>query len=450
MALPNPQPKAPVKLCLWLYFWLLLLEGALRKWILPDFSDLLFIIRDPVALITYVFAIRAGVFPWRPAIVVLWLLAALSLAFSLVGDASFLVTLFGLRTNYLHIPLIFVMALTLDRHDVIRFGRWFMICSVPIVLLMVVQFKAGADSWINVGAGGKVSGQLRGALGHIRPPGPFSFVAGVVSFFGLTAAFVAYGWTQRTVYSRPFLIVATGAVAASLPISISRSLMFAVLVVMLFMSVIAVRDVRRMPVYFGPLIAIGAILLLAVDTIYVQALVVRWDEAMRAGGGNFYSNIVQRLLEEFTLPFTVAAEAPWFGHGIGMGTVAGARLVTGRHVFLLAESELPRIVLELGPVLGFAFIGWRWWLAASLVKKSWSSYLRTGDSLPWLLTGSTFLAVVFGQWGPATSLGFAVLGSGLTLAALNEPVEEAGDDDEDDEEEEDSDEPEMSRSDPKS
>ena len=52
-----------IRRLIWLYFWLLLLEGALRKWVVPQLSNPLLIIRDPVVLLIYVLAIRARVFP---------------------------------------------------------------------------------------------------------------------------------------------------------------------------------------------------------------------------------------------------------------------------------------------------------------------------------------------------------------------------------------------------
>lgn len=417
----------PTKAAIGLYFWLLLFEGALRKWLFPQWSDVLFVIRDPVVIAIYLFALRARLFPGRPAVMVLWVLATFSLAFALTGDSPFMVTLFGLRTNYLHLPLVFVMAQALDRRDVIHYGRWFILFSVPMLVLMMVQFNSEPDAWVNVGVGGTELGQLRGAMGRIRPPGTFSFISGVVSYFAFMMSFVIYGWVQRGTYSVPMKLIGSVMVLAALPVSISRSLALALLIVALFGAVVVARDVRRIPSYLGPAAAFAALALLAADTIYVEAFLTRWDEAVTAGGGGFYENVVSRIIDQFTQPFELAAGAPIFGHGIGLGTVAGARLSTGKYTFLLSESELARIVLELGPMLGFAFIGWRVWLAALLVVKSWGTFLKEGDSLAWLLAGATFLSVLIGQWGPATSLGFAVFGAGLTLAALNPPADETMD-----------------------
>ncbi len=425
-------PDRPTQIGIWIYFGLLLLEGVFRKWITPQWSDAIFVIRDPVAVVIYLLAIRVRAFPPRPAMVAVWALSVSSLAFSVLGDSPFVVTLFGLRTNYLHLPLIFVMATVFDRDDIIRFGKWFLLTSIPIIALMIYQFNSPPDSWINVGVGASETGQLRGAMNHIRSPGPFSFISGVVSYFAFVLAFVVYGWTRRHVWQWSLLLLATAAAIVAIPVSVSRSLLFAYLVVVLFAIPVVLRDIRRIPSYLGPVVALASFLLLEADSIYVRVFVTRWQEADEAGGGNFYVNVVLRILNEFTLPFRAALDAPLMGHGIGLGTIAGARLATGKYMFLLAESELARIVLELGPILGFAFIAWRVWLSGSLVWGGWRKFLQTGDSLAWLLAAATFLSILWGQWGPSTNLGFAVFGAGLTLAALNDPDDAPEADDTDD------------------
>ena len=61
----SPEARATryIRQLIWLYFWLLLVEGALRKWLLPDLSNPLLVIRDPVVLAIYGLSFRARVFP---------------------------------------------------------------------------------------------------------------------------------------------------------------------------------------------------------------------------------------------------------------------------------------------------------------------------------------------------------------------------------------------------
>ena len=44
----NPENKTirNIRRLIWLYFWLLLIEGALRKWVAPSLSNPLLIIRE--------------------------------------------------------------------------------------------------------------------------------------------------------------------------------------------------------------------------------------------------------------------------------------------------------------------------------------------------------------------------------------------------------------------
>lgn len=410
-----------------LYFTLLIGEGALRKWFLRDFSDLLFVIRDPLVLLIYMLAWRDGVWQrWR-SLVVLWVIAFAALAFAAISDAPWIVVLFGLRTDFLHVPLIFILGSALDRAAVRRYGVAVLLLALAVTTLMVVQFNSPPETLINAGVGGGSGGestQITGALGRVRPPGPFSFVSGAVLFFYLAAAFVVSGWLQPSGWSRTLLVAATLACAAALPVSISRSLLFAMIVIMGFGFAAALRERHRLPRFLVPLLGIGALLAAAADTIYVQAFETRWDEAIVAGGGGFRGNVLDRLIDDFGQPLRLALDAPLTGHGLGLGTVAGARLATGRNEFLLAEIEWSRIVLELGPFVGFAFIAWRVWLAFHLVRTSWRSFRRDGDPLPWLLAGASFFPVLNTQWGPSTHLGFAVFAAGLCLAAQNAPPDE--------------------------
>src|SRR5256885_15144288 len=139
---PEEKAKQRVRQLIWLYFWLLLTEGVLRKWVLPRFSDPLLLIRDPVMLGIYYYAFRARVFPRNGWVVSLWVIALLSLLagillarFSLVSGyvppiPILEVNLYGMRTNFLHLPIIFVMASVFDEEDVKKFGWWIIVLMV--------------------------------------------------------------------------------------------------------------------------------------------------------------------------------------------------------------------------------------------------------------------------------------------------------------------------------
>jgi len=65
--LPSGQDKSLVNVrrLIWLYLVLLIFEGSLRKWVVPEYSNPLLIIRDPVVIFIYLLALRARVFSWN-------------------------------------------------------------------------------------------------------------------------------------------------------------------------------------------------------------------------------------------------------------------------------------------------------------------------------------------------------------------------------------------------
>src|SRR5262245_66481114 len=59
-----------------LVYLLLIFEGSLRKWLLPQLSLYIFFIRDPFVLIAYLLAFRHGLWPTRRQL--LWIVMIMS------------------------------------------------------------------------------------------------------------------------------------------------------------------------------------------------------------------------------------------------------------------------------------------------------------------------------------------------------------------------------------
>lgn len=419
-----------IKRFIWLYFFLLVGEGILRKWIAPGLSNPLLIIRDPVVITIYLLALSSGRFPFRPSVLILVAFALGSIAFATFSAIDPLVVIYGLRINYLHLPLIFIMADMFNRTEAIRIGNVVLWLTIPIGILMILQYLAGEHSWLNAGAGGAMDSQLRGALGRVRPPGPFTFITGPVLWFSLSSAFVIYGWLHRDTYSRRLLIAVTVMTVIIIPVSVSRMLFFSVLIVVLFGAVALFRHPGRAAALMIP----GLLAAITYGLIDDGALTVsfdsRWQDSMATG---FSDSVFGRIINEHTSWLDQISNVPLTGNGIGLGSNVGAQLVTGDVGFQLAESEWTKIIMELGPILGSAFILYRVGLAARLFFTGLLQLFSKANSLPWLICGACVIPVFSGQWGPPTILGFAVFGAGLTLAAARpeDDDEEEGEFDQD-------------------
>jgi hypothetical protein len=156
----NEKTIIYIRRLIWLYLILLIFEGSLRKWVVPQFSDPLLIVRDPIVILIYILALRARVFPWNGYIVSLLIISILSIVLSVFRLWDFippttiaLITGYGFRSNFLHLPLVFVMAKVLNEVDVKNIGRWTLLGMIPMGLLMIAQFRAPAESFINRAAG---------------------------------------------------------------------------------------------------------------------------------------------------------------------------------------------------------------------------------------------------------------------------------------------------------
>jgi hypothetical protein len=439
MSIENREEKAKqrVRQLIWLYLWLLLIEGVLRKWVIPRFSDPLLLVRDPVMLGIYYYAIRAHVFPRNFWVNSLWVLGFLSLVatilfarFSLISGyvptiPLLEVTLYGIRTNFLHLPIIFIMASVFDEDDVKKFGGWILVLMIPMCLLMIAQFKASPDSFINRTAGLSEAEQLTAGGGKIRPPGSFSFISGPVFYMSASAAFLIYGALRRTVYNNWLLISSGVALAIGIFISGSKSSVIAVLLVVF--ALIAILIVRPRAVNkFGWTLIIGVVGAIIVSRLPIfkegfQILSDRFTSAAEATETTVIRGTIERVINDFTEGFKNFGSFPLFGYGIGIGTNVGGRILIGRPAFLLAESEWSRVLGESGPILGLAFLIWRTLFVLYLGRLSFIA-LKRGNLLPILLFGSGFIVLLNGQLGQPTLLGFAVILNGLCLAATRQRV----------------------------
>ncbi len=425
----NQRVLRHLKGWIWAYFFLLIFEGVFRKWVLPQYSDILLVIRDPVALVIYVIAIKARLFPRNAWF---WSIAAIAFLSTLVSlvvlepylpiKPMFFITAFGFRCNFLHLPLIFIIGRALDAEDVKKLGRWMLIGLLPMCLLLAVQFNSSPEAWINRTAGIGESQQITAGGGKIRPPGTFSFVSGVIFYAAMCAAYLLYGALTRGIYRNWLLFSAGFALVVTIGVSGSRSVLLAVLVVLASLLVVIVVRPRAVNQFGRNLLIAGVVLLIALRLpIFnegVQVLSERFTSVAEAEEKSIAGGLIDRTLGGFTEGFLLLGRAPIGGYGLGIGTNGGAKFLTGRTIFLLTEGEWGRIVLESGPILGVAYLAWRTILTIHLGLFSFRQ-LKRGELLPLLLYGAGFLSFLSSQFGQPTNLGFSVFICGLCLAAGN-------------------------------
>ena len=425
----NKYPfNEPLKAAIWLYFLLIIFEGALRKWFLPALSTPLLVIRDPLAIWIFIKARQKGYLKFN-SYSFFMVLAGLISAFTAMtmGHGNLFVAIFGARIFVIQFPLIFAIGRIFDWTDVVKIGKAMLWLALPMTILIGLQFFSPQSAWVNKGVGGDSGGAgFSGALGYFRPPGTFSFTTGVVAFYGMLAAYVFYFWLHAGTVNRILLMAATGCLLISIPFSISRSAFFQVALSIVF-SIIAA---WRRPKYIGRLVAASVIVLIVYQIVghrsffatSTDAFNERFENANESEGG-LHGVLIDRFLGGMLYAVQDAPNLPFFGYGIGMGTNVGSNLLTGSSTFLIAEQEWGRIIGEQGLLLGFIVIIVRIGVTIKITRSS-MKYLKTTDALAWMLVSYCFIGLLQGQWGQPTNLGFSVLSTGLVIAALTKHTTE--------------------------
>ena len=418
---------------IWTYLVLLLVEGALRKWALPNLSDPLLLIRDPIVLAIYFFALRAHVFPRSAYVIAIGIIGVLATILSILMlydylplTIVFFVTAYGFRSDFLHLPLIFVMASTLDLDDVKKIGRWTLLLMIPMAALMVLQFKASPEAFINKTVGLGEGQQLATAGGKIRPPATFSFISGPVYYLSAAAAFVIYGALSARVYRGWLLLASSAALLVAVLVSGSRACVVAVGVVALAILIILLVRPSAVNKIGGTLLALAIIGFLAGLFASrlpflkegIDVLSERFTTSAEAAETTVVGGLLERIGEGFIEPFQYLFKIPLTGWGLGLGTSGGARFIVGQGALLFSENEWTRIIAESGPFLGLAFIIWRVALTVKLFITGLRA-LKAGEVLSILLFSCALLGTLNGPLGQPTTLGFTVVLAGLCLAAGN-------------------------------
>jgi hypothetical protein len=444
---PGERARRRIVNLLIVYFLLLIFEGALRKWALPSYGQWLFFVRDPVVLVIYWLALRGSYFSWRNPLLAAGMgfafLGLLMIAIQAVGVASGIakwpiLAVYGWRNYFLYIPLPFVIARVVRERDLQRFARIALVLAIPIAILVLMQFRAPPGAPINVGFGTTTVEQFHGLtvdVNHTRPSGPFTSDVGQKEFTVTALALLLAMWiapARRRLVPPALLIVATCALLTCLAVSGSRGAILASAVVVA--AAVASGPFVRSSGTSARAVLLPALLVVAAVLLYpivfpegYATFMNRWTEAQVAELHTFHGGVFGRALYSFYDFTSLLGDAPLSGYGMGLAGDAALTLgvvIPGFHGW--AESDWARHIVDLGPVVGMAFILYRVALVTWIGSACLAGARRLGSQLPLLLFAGCAFDLLSGELtGNGAVNGFVWLFSGLSLAAAGLGGEEA-------------------------
>lgn len=407
----------------WLFIFLLIFEGALRKWFLPSLATPLLVVRDPIAILLIILAWKKGIYKVNTYIGLVSFVGILSFFMTIfLGHGNILISVYGLRILLVYFPLIFVIGSIFNKDDVIQVGRVIMFISILMLVVNMFQYFSPQSAWINRAVGGEMSGSgFGGAMGFYRSSGTFSFANGNALFWGITGAFLFYFWLVPTKISQWLLIISSIVFFIAIPFSISRTVFFQALLSFVFVCIVLLKKPkylwRLLISIFVILIIIAVFAQTSLFKFGIEVFLTRFNSANQTEGG-VDGVLIDRFLGGMYRALTESENLPFWGYGLGIGTNMASVFLSGERTFFLGEAEWGRLIGEMGFLLGFIVILVRGVLTIKMGYYS-LKVLSVGNPLPWMLLSFGGLIVFQGQWAQPTALGFSSLVGGLILASMS-------------------------------
>ena len=389
-----------------LIYLIMILDGVVRKYLLPDLQRPLVFLRDPFILYLYAYAIAHGFIRQSLFLVSGFLLLAatafLVLPNSLSGSDAIVFAVFGLRQYFFPILLPFVIGAIFQHEDMQRFFRINLILMILMAPLMALQVLSPVDSVVNVG--GALNPDLafgnNGFGDYVRAPGFFTGALPLDVFLPLIGAILLFTWIARE-NERPCSSTTFGAALVALMVAIAMSGSRGAILALIMLGIGAMMLSLLMPGQRSGR-AFLATCLIAICA-FVSFIVVFPDQfaalSERWGGSNLdqgqgYLSIVYRMIDTLTDFTAVIPNTPPLGFGLGLGSNAATILIASptssfANVQALIENDWSRHIVDLGPILGILYIFFRVVLTARLGLTGLASAHRDCDPRPWLL----FLAI---------------------------------------------------------
>jgi hypothetical protein len=365
---------------------LAVIEGAIRKWVLPQASDLVYFLKDIILLGAYA---RYFIYEHKSkrAVALPGLKILLWVAMILIGLqvfnirlASAAVGMFGFKAYLLYVPLCFMLQdVFRSTEELQSFLKWYLLLVIPVGALGALQFFSPPNSPINTYVAGEEAdiATFGGPddIVRARITGTFSYISGYTAYltvcqallFSLLAVKLNKVWMAILMGGQALLM-------GNMFMTGSRGPVFSGVIVfagfLIFNQLARAREVRKA---LTMLLLTGVVCGVASVYWFNDALDAFWQRVTTSDSAS------ERMTSSFVEPLLFLSDPEVLGYGAGATHPGGAGL---RARFGLtepsvappeAENETVRVMLELGV---FGFLVW-YALKLYLILALWRTRVRT-------------------------------------------------------------------------
>lgn len=370
-----------------------LMEGALRKWALPQGQELVYFLKDVFLFGAYIKFFLAPDLDVRshrlriPTSLILFL-AAIVAAFALNPNiGSPIISVFGLKAYFYYLPLLFMTPYLFRTEDeLIRQMTWFTLIALPICLLGLAQWYAGPESILSVYAqrdGDRITadGFGYGMGDRARITSTFSYITGHATFiiFFVTLCLVMLT-LRKTKWKGIIAWVVLPLLAVNALMGGSRSSLYTASFIIAGMA---------LPAFAGRIGQGTPIRTILISSMAAGGLVISYwfyeaffymSTRAKFTGDTIYERTIGHSAE--ALSYAIE-KAGWFGYGLGLTHPATASLKNFLGLQGPAqqpvgvEAEMGNVWMEVG---AFGFVAW-YAFRLILVWLCWRSYTLARTSV---------------------------------------------------------------------
>ncbi len=372
---------------------LIIFEGVLRKWVIPQASDSLYFLKDFILLAAYIN------YYWRyktPPIVaniqfnkifteLIWIIFGICFiqAFN-PSLGSIFIGFFGIKNYLFYVPLIWMIPnLFNNKEELYKFLRFYLLLTIPVCILAIIQFFSPADSPINIYAGGNTENittfGVGGEDGAVRVTGTFPYISGFGIYLSSSLILILPLITikQTTTWQLLTIFEALLVVTSSFMTGSRGVVAFAAIYFVGYLIILLFTKAHIFNVTYKRFIIPIIIIFLAI-TLFFNKSVDLFTQRVEENKEEGYTRILTPLTEPWLLPFRLE------GYGTGASHQATPKL---RELLRVspADVELPppndgssvKVMLDLGPIGLIIWEGLRTYLLFAF----WYTFKKLQDPL---------------------------------------------------------------------
>lgn len=342
--------------------YLIILEGAIRKWLLPDYQKEIYFAKDVILCGTYVnFFLGSLSRPSvkLPKIPLFLLLLSIFWGIGEIFNGALpnkLVGLFGFKSYFFYSLLIFLVPqLFKDKESLFKYIKQYGMWSMPVCVLGIFQFFSPPDSPLVSYLEWSEEPTIVSMVGdYPRISGTFSYISGYAVFLIVIVLYLFVFLSiksNKSAFEKSFCFLGLLFAMGNLFMTGSRTpfIVLLIFVMVIFILEFMMKQKVKTNFFLKMIVTLGVVILCS-GFFFNQAVKGLWNRSMES------SDISERLENILKGPWIYASAEEPFGSGIGSThQIAPLLVAKGAELWnpiVQVEEESSRVVIEMG-IIGF-------------------------------------------------------------------------------------------------